>query len=186
ARCLAYPSKLRPSVERRCGLGLGPQICRRLVERHDGTIRRMHIEETHLVANLEAVEAALLDNAYIEAVAGRIHYSGAYTATGGGPRHQYRVNVHLVEVSDEGGPEEATGPTLCNDEVLGLRTNFLDNRVTNMLMFQLCRGQHALARLVTGAVRPGGAATRAGRTGRIDDGHAHLAPTRQKLLDVGH
>src|SRR5262249_22812622 len=169
ARCLAYPSKLRPSVERRCGLGLGPQICRRLVERHDGTILRVHIEEAHLVANLEPVEAALLDNAYIEAVAGRIHYSGAYTATCGGPRHQHRVNIPLVEVSDEGGPEEATGPTLCNDEVLRLGTNLLDNRVTNMLMFQLVRGQHALARLVAGTVRPGGAATRASRAGCIDD-----------------
>src|SRR4030095_3186195 len=132
---LGYPARLRHPVERRRRLGLCPQVGCRLVEGHDDTVLRVHVEEAHPVANLEAVEAALLDNAYIEAVACRIHHCGPYTAAGGGTRHQNRVNVHLVEVPDERGPKETTGPTLRNDEILGLGTNLLDNRVTNMLMF---------------------------------------------------
>ena len=130
------------------------------------------------MADLEAIEAALLDDAYIEAVAGRVHHGGPHTAAGRGPGHQHCVNVHLVEVPDEGGPEEATGPTLRNDEILGLRPNILDDRVANVLMCQFLGGQHTLARLLPSAVGPGGPPARPGRTRRINDGYAHLAPYR--------
>src|SRR5262245_15271733 len=175
ACCLGYPSRLRHPVERRGGLSLCPQVCCRLVEGHNNTVLRVHVEKAHPVANLEAVEAALLDNAYIEAVACRIHHCGPYTATGGGTRHQHRVNVHLVEVPDERGSKEATGPTLRNNEIVGLGTNLLDNRVTNMLMFLLSKSQHALTFLLASSVCPGGPSARAGRAGRIDDGYAPLA-----------
>src|SRR5262245_2576259 len=115
ACCLGYPSRLRPPVERRCGLGLCPQVCCRLVEGHNDTVLCVHVEKAHPVANLEAVEAALLNNAYIEAIACRIHHCGPYAAAGGGTRHQHRINIHLVEVPDERGPKEATGPTLRNN-----------------------------------------------------------------------
>src|SRR5262249_27321691 len=114
------------------------------------------VQEAHLVADLEAVEAALLDDTHIEAVAGRVHRGGPHTAAGRGPRHQHRVDIHLVQVADEGGPEEATGPALSNDDVFGLWSNLLDNGVANMLMFQLRRRQHALAGLLSGSVSPGG------------------------------
>ena len=98
---LRYSARLWYCVEYRRGLGLCPQVCYRLIEGHDDTILRVHVEEAHPVANLEAVEAALLDDAYIETVACRIHHCGPYTAAGGGTRHQHRVNVHFVQVSDE-------------------------------------------------------------------------------------
>src|SRR5262249_30239819 len=108
-----------PTLTERGGrLGLCPQVLRHLLEGHDDAVLRVHVQEAHLVADLEAIEAALLDDAYIEAVAGCVHHSGPHTAAGRGPRHQYCVNVHLVEVPDEGSPEKATGPTLRNDEVL--------------------------------------------------------------------
>src|SRR6266511_4619743 len=158
------------------GLGLWPQVLRHLLEGQDEAVLRVHVQEAHLVADLEAIEAALLDDAYIEAVACRVHHGGPHTAAGRGPRHQHGVNVHLVEVPNEGGPEEATGPTLRDNEILGLRPNILDDRVANMLMFQFRGGQYPLARLFPSAVGPGGSPSRSGRTRRIDDGHAHLSP----------
>ena len=86
------------------------------------------------MADLKAIEAALCDDTHVEAVAGRVHHGGPHATAGRGPRHQHRIDVHLVQVPDEGGPEEAAGAALRNDDILRLRPNLLDNVVANVLV----------------------------------------------------
>src|SRR5712692_9826198 len=142
---LTHSHRLRRSAGRGCGLGLRPQVLCSLREGHDATVLRMHVQEAHFVADLKAVEAALCDDTHVEAVAGCVHHGGPYAAAGRRPRHQRRVDIHLVQVPDEGGPEEAAGAALRNDEIFRLRPNLLDDGVANVLVLWLCGGQHALA-----------------------------------------
>jgi hypothetical protein len=94
----------------------------------------MHAQEAHSVANLEAIEAALLGDAIVEAVAGRVHYGGAHVATGCGPRHQHSADISFVQVAHEGSAKEASGTALGNDDVGGLWGNGLDDGVTQPLV----------------------------------------------------
>jgi hypothetical protein len=93
----------------------------------------MHAQEAHPMANLEAIEAALLNDADVEAVAGRVHDGGAHAATGCDPRHQHSVEISFVQVAREGSAKEAAGAALGNDDVGGLWGNGLDDGVAQPL-----------------------------------------------------
>jgi hypothetical protein len=85
------------------------------------------------VAHREAIAVALLGDADVEAVAGRVHSGGAHVATSCGPRHQHRADISFVQVAHEGSAKEAAGTALGNDDVGRLWGNGLDDGVAQPL-----------------------------------------------------
>ena len=105
-----------------------------LGEGHDQAVRGMHVQAAHPVANLEAVEAARLGDADVEAGAGRVHGGGAQAATGCGPRHQYSADISFVPVAHEESVKEAAGTAFGKEDVSGLWGNGLDDGVAQPLV----------------------------------------------------